>query len=123
VYLVRKTLVIADSKRKTMCEQKYQTEKSGVLQCYATAGELFGHLRESLGFGELVMLTRTWGQSAQPRVVAYQWAFKVGGERYCCEEAVALLELEHMQSIQVFAKHLSDKWKHQHKTQTKEPSA
>jgi hypothetical protein len=83
------------------------------LHCYAAAGELFGHLREALGFGELVMFTRTWGDSAPPRVMAYQWTFKAKGERYCIEHSVPLVELEHMRSVEAFASHLSDQWKHQ----------
>ena len=99
------------------------SEATTSLNCYAAAGELFGHLRESLGFGELVMLTRTWGQSAPPRVMAYQWTFKAKGERYCCEESVPFLELEHLRSIESFAAHLSDKWKRQYRRQTGESSA
>lgn len=98
-------------------------EGFAALHCYAAAGELFGRLRESLGFGELVMFTRTWGQSAPPRVMAYQWTFKAKGERYCCEESVPFEELEHLRSIESLASHLSDKWNHQHRRQTEESSA
>ena len=92
-------------------------------RCYAAAGEVFGHLRESLGFGELVMFTRTWGQSAPPRVMAYQWTCNAKGERYCYEESVTFVELEHLRSVEAFAEHLSDKWKNQHRRQTEESSA
>ena len=92
-------------------------------RCYAAAGELYGHLRTSLGFGELVMFTRTWGQSAPPMAMAYQWTFKAKGERYCCEESVSLLKLEYRQRIEAFAEHLSDKWKHQYRRQTEKSSA
>lgn len=96
---------------------------SAPMGCYAAAGELYGHLRTSLGFGELVMFTRTWGESAPPRVMAYQWTFNARGERYCCEELVAFVELEYLRSVESFAEHLSAKWKHQHRRQTEESSA
>lgn len=90
---------------------------------YRAAGEVFGRLRESLGFGELVMFTRTWGESAPPRSVAFQWTFKAGDRRYCCEENVSFIELKHLRSVEAFAGRLSDKWKHEHRKTTAEPEA
>lgn len=98
-------------------------EKCSTRRCYAVAGELFGHLRESLGFGNLVMFTRTWGQAAPPRAIAYQWRFNANGKQYGVEECVLFIELEHLPNVAVFAQHLSDRWKNQCRRQVEESSS
>lgn len=90
---------------------------------YRAAGEVFGRLRQALGFGELVMFTRTCGQSASPRAVSFQWAFKAADQRYCCEENVTMIELTNLRSLEAFANHLCDKWKNEHRKTTAKPEA
>lgn len=98
------------------------TNGSRASACYAAAGELFGHLRDSLGFGELVMFTRTWGQSAPTRVMAYQWTFNAKGHRYCCDRSVSFDELELARSMKSLADHIAEVWKNEHR-KTEEQSA
>lgn len=86
--------------------------------CYAAyrlAGELFGRLREALGFGELTMTTRTWGNAARPSAVAYQWCVSVKGSPFCYEIDVTFREFQLMKDGGSFAEHQSEKWKRHHR--------
>ena len=80
---------------------------------YAAAGELFGHLRKALGFGELTMTTRTWGQAKPPNAVVYEWEFDQNGRVYQLAEVVSSEMLFNAWGIEAFARQLAAKWKRQ----------
>ena len=79
------------------------------LELYRTAGELFGRLRQSVGFGELVMI-------AEDRAVSFRWTFKSGNERYYCQWTSTDVELSHIEHIESFADDIASGWKAEHRT-------
>ena len=83
-------------------------------KCFAIAGELYGHLQDLLGFGDLVMF------APDKRMVSYRWTFKAQGKRYGIEETISFCELEQMHSVEDFAKYLSGKWKGEYMAVTDE---
>ena len=84
---------------------------SGDSRIYSAAGELFGYLRKGLGFGDLVMFERTWGDSTSPQAISYRWGFDANGKRHGIEHTVSIVELEHIRSVDAFAFNIITKWK------------
>jgi hypothetical protein len=78
---------------------------------YSVAGELFGHLRNSLGFGDLTMSTLTFSGEEQPNAIVYKLLFEHSGRRCTCQECVLFSELKNLRSVEAFSQRLSDKWK------------
>ena len=71
---------------------------------YAAAGELFGRLRDRLGFGDLVMFSKS------PGVITYQWTYKARSDLYCQEFSVAFDVLA-AYSANSLAFNISEQWK------------
>jgi hypothetical protein len=81
-----------------------------ILESYRIAGELYGRLKQELGFGELVMLSHNSS-------IMFQWDFSAKGKRYRCQEAVSLMSLHHM-DIETLTTQISSGWKREHRNAT-----
>lgn len=92
-------------------------------QAFRVAGELFGRLQHELGFGELIMRTPSWGPSAPPAAMSYDWSFNAKGERYVVSETVSFVELIHLRSVEAFAVSMAARWKEQAKQRAGTESA
>ena len=86
---------------------------------YQIAGEIFGRLRKALGFGELLMFTRTCDAVSLPQTVAYRWEFKIGKRRYFSQEDIPFIKLGTLRSTEAFSQSLAEKWKYEHRKATK----
>ena len=79
---------------------------------YAAAGELFGRLRDCLGFGDLAMFSKS------PGVITYQWTFNGRSGLYCQESSVTF-EVLAAYSSRSLAFNISEQWKQKAKGECK----
>lgn len=73
---------------------------------YAIAGEVFGHLQDCIGFGEIAMLRPPREREAQP-VIIYRWEFKANGQWHSCEMSIAFDELASLTSAKPLAEYIA----------------
>jgi hypothetical protein len=73
-------------------------------ESYRVAGEIYGRLRESLGFGRLSLVID--GGHAY-----FRWTFNTKRGPYVCEWATLMSGLRLNQSIESIAKSISNRWK------------
>lgn len=99
-----------------MTAENEQLSTPIALRFFANAGELFGCLHNSLGFGELTML-----MSSEQQAMCYNWMFKAKGCLYCCKQFVSFCELESSKDLKALASHIAETWKSEHR-KTSQPT-
>ena len=72
---------------------------------YKAAGELFGHLRKGLGFGDLTM------SCPDINAVVFHWSFTSDGKRHSQQETIPLEDLPKSNHIKEHAQYLALRWK------------
>lgn len=76
---------------------------------YENAGRFYGALTNALGFGELVMIERRDDFPA----FMYMWSFTAAGKRLRAEYCITRQQLLSVESLEVLAKHVADRWKYE----------